>query len=303
MPGAQGDSLDFMARYKGWVVYRAMSITSSTKQEEIARYLVAVREDVDKRAFDILGVDRKTIESYASTAVKTLKGGTYSSMVDAYKTLGTKSTEEMVAKATSGREELAPFAKAYLLRSIFSGLNIDFYINGSNAVFGKGIQAPKAGANPPFDNEAISFMAKYGTWISVKKMSISEKTKPEEVAAHLSSIRIAVDRKIAETLGIDTFALEEYASAKTNGMRKSAANLEKIAEMMASGDLDKEVQKACGTNQKLSGAARTHVLGTMLRNIKIDLDVSPDTLMDMFPGLKIPKPKGRMPGQKGKKKA
>jgi hypothetical protein len=39
----------------------------------------------------------------------------------------------------------------------------------------------------------------------------------------------------------------------------------------------------------------------MIQNIKIDLEVSPDTLMDMFPGLKIPKPKGRMPGQKKKK--
>ncbi len=301
MPGTQSDSLDFVAKYKDWAESLSIVVNANTSKEDVARFLVAVREDIDRRAFGILGVSLDPVEQFATNAAKALKRGNYSSMVDAYRMLGSKESEGAIDKASSGREELVPFAKAYLLRCLFSNTGIGFYIAGSNAAFGKSAAVPKPGKDLLSSSEAISFMAKYGTWISIKKMSIDDKTKPEEVAAHLSSIRIAVDRKIAETLGVDTVALDEYAATKTNGMRKSAANLEKTASIMADGETARVIKGACRSEQRLEDAAHIYLLSQMLRNIKIDLDVSPDTLMDMFPGLKIPKPKGRMPGQKKKK--
>ncbi len=71
--------------------------------------------------------------------------------------------------------------------------------------------------------------------------------------------------------------------------------------MLCSADAKKEIDQAAAADPSIRDAAIVYLFSRMIQNLKIDLEVSPDTLMDMFPGLKIPKPKGRMPGQKKKK--
>ncbi|MCL4364767.1 DUF2666 domain-containing protein [Candidatus Marsarchaeota archaeon] len=295
------DSIDFFARYKDWITARSISITERTNPRDVAAYMVAVREDVDRRAFEVLGVDTGGLESYAERLVKPLRKNDYAELVNVYKQLGSKDTDAEISKATSGREELKPFAKACILRSAMKALGVAFYVSKNDKAFAGKSNAPKATNAVPFTSEGISFMAKYHDWVSIKKMSITENTKPEEVAAHLSSIRITADRKAALILGVNTANLDVYAAGITGNMRKSAANLERISGIILSADAKNEIEGACNGNAALKDAAQTYLFSTMLQNIKLDLEVSPDTLMDMFPGLKIPKPKGRMPGQKKKK--
>ena len=298
-----GDSIDFFARYKGWAVARSINIADNTDPKEIASYIVSVREDVDKRAFEVLGIDLKILESYSEKISKPLQKRSYSELVNIYKQLGSPDTESEVGRATSNREELKPFGKAYIMRAAMKNMGIDFYITRDNKAFNGKAQGQKATTQVPFNQDGISFMAKYKDWVSVKKMSIDAKTKPEEVSAHLSSIRITADRKAAAILGVNTESLDMHAAAHTENLRKSAANLEKICTLMGSPETNKETEAACNGNQALKDAAQTYLFSTMLQNIKIDFEISPNTLMDMFPGLKIPKPKGRMPGQKKKKPA
>ncbi len=294
-----GDSLDFMARYNGWVVSRSLNATASTGQNDVALFLVLVREEVDKRAFEILGIDLKAIDAYSDRITKPLPKGSYKELVGIYKTLGSAEVEETVNRATNAREELKPFAKAYLLRSALEKLGLDHYVSSRGRVFSGRVVTKSQGSG--LQSEGIVFMAKYKDWVSVKKMSITERTKPEEVAAHLSSIRMATDRKAAQILGIDTDALEAYASGMMGKMRKSAANLEKITNALGEAETLKEVEAACKGDKALGNAAKVYLFNTMLNNLKLDLEVSPDTLMEMFPGLKIPKPKGNFGGKRKKK--
>ncbi len=296
-----GDSIDFFARYKDWVVARSISCTDSTSPKEVSAYLVAVRDDVANRAFTVLGIDIKSLDAYSEQLIKPLAKGDYSSLVAAYKSIGSKEAETEISKAAQDREELKPFAKAYLLRSSAARLGLLWHITKENRAFEGKAASQKSSTSVPFTSEGISFMAKYKDWISIKKLSIHENTKPEEVSAHLSSIRMAADRKTAQILGVNTENIDIYASAATENMRKSAANLEKITVLLCSPEAKKEIDAACGEDASLRDAAIIYLFGRMLQNIKIDLEVSIDTLMDMFPGLKIPKPKGRMPGQKKKK--
>ena len=298
---ASQDSIDFFAKYKDWAVARSINCTDSTPAKEVSAYLVAVREEAANKAFEVLGIDTKSLDSYSAQFAKSLKKGDYASLMEMYKSLGSKEAEPEIYKAAQSREELKPFAKAYLFRSALKQLGLDWYLTPSNKAFAGKAQSQKASNAVPFTSEGISFMAKYKDWISIKKLSIDEKTKPEEVAAHLSSIRIATDRKAPQILGVNTENLDIYASTVTENMRKSAANLEKIIQALCSPEAKKQIDDASKGDASIRDAAIVYLFSRMIQNIKIDLEVSPDTLMDMFPGLKIPKPKGRMPGQKKKK--
>lgn len=291
------DSIDFLAKYKDWNTARSIEITDKTDPKEVSAYLASVREEAARKAFEVLGLDLKPLDSYAAKVAASLPKKDYSSLSIVYKSLGSAETEPEISKATSGREELKPFAKAYLFRTAVQKAGLEWYISSDNKAFGKAAQQ-KPGKTS-FNTDGISFMAKYKDWVSIKKLSIDANTKPEEVSAHLSSIRLATDRKTAQILGVDTDALDAYASEMTGNMRRSAANLQKVTQIMCDANTKKQLDAA--SNPSIREAAIIYLFGRMLQNIKIDLEVSPDTLMDMFPGLKIPKPKGRLPGQKKKK--
>ncbi len=295
---SEEDSIDFFAKYKDWSVARSIKCTSSASAKDVSAYLASLREEVAEKAFSVLGIDSKSLYSYSENMTKSLKAGDYSSLVHIYRSLGSAEHETEINKSAAGREELKPFAKAYLFRSAVRRLGLLWYITGDYEAFKGAKVAQKQSAAAPFTSEGISFMAKYKEWVSIKKLSIHENTKPEEVSAHLSSIRMAVDRKTAQILGVNTESLDAYAYNVTENMRKSAANLEKITNTLCSSEAKKEIDSASGGDASLRNAAIIYLFSKMLQNIKVDLEVSPDTLMDMFPGLKIPKPKGRMPGQK-----
>ena len=294
------DSIDFFARYKGWVVARSISCTESTQPKDVSAYLAAVREDASKRAFEVLGIDTKSLDAYSENFTRSLPKNDYAAIVTAYKSLGSADAEPEINKAAQSREELRPFAKAYLFRAALNRLGLDWYVRKESKIFSGSAAAQKASTAVPFQSEGVSFMAKYKEWISIKKLSIDAGTKPEEVSAHLSSIRLATDRKIPQILGVNTDNLDIYATEATGSMRKSAANLEKITQILGSSEAKKQID-ASVSDPSIRDVAVIHLFSRMLQNLKVDLEVSPDTLMDMFPGLKIPKPKGRMPGQKKKK--
>jgi hypothetical protein len=294
------DSIEFFARYKNWTSAKAMAINEKTGPKDVALFLISVRGEVDRRAFDILGLDLNAIDLYAGKIIGSGQRGSYAEFVAIYKDLGSQEADDAINRASNAREELKPFAKAYLLRSAMEKLGLDHYIKANSKSFGGKAMASRQG-EVPFQSEGIVFAAKYGDWVSVKKMSIDAKTKPEEVAAHLSSVRMTIDRKTAEIMGIDTEVLETYAANMMGNMRKSAANLEKITKALSEAEAIRSVEASCKGDQSLTDAAKTYLFSIMLRNLKLDLEVSPDTLMDMFPGLKIPKPKGNFGGKKKKK--
>lgn len=290
------DSIEFFANYKGWKENLVIEITDSTKPEEVAHELAHIRSIVDKRAFGVLGIDTGFLDEHAEKFAESFPKNDYKSLAVIYKSLNSAGAE--ISKASNGKEELKPFAKAYLLRATAQILNINWYVSKDDKILGTGRISKKSDGAVP---SGIALMAKYREWISIKKLSISDDTKPEEVSAHLSSIRMTADRKIPQILGINTMNLDAYADGSTNKMRKSAANIEKIVDILCSGETKKQVDEAI-PSESVRGIAVTYLFGKMLQNIKLDLEVSPGTLMDMFPGLKIPKPKGRMPGQKKKQK-
>jgi len=145
------------------------------------------------------------------------------------------------------------------------------------------------------EKDSIDFLAKYKDWIAIKKMSISDDTKPEEIAFHLASIRQTIDKKAFEVLGIDTRQLDELANKITSGARKSYKALAEAIASLGSQEARDIVAKACNGKEELQEVANAYLLRRVVQNLGFDFDVNQEMLAKVYPQLKIPKPLGRKP--------
>jgi len=145
------------------------------------------------------------------------------------------------------------------------------------------------------ERDSIDFLAKYKDWIAIKKMSISDDTKPEEIAFHLASIRQTIDKKAFEVLGIDTKQLDELANKITSGARKSYKALAEAIASLGSQEARDIVAKACNGKEELQEVANAYLLRRVVQNLGFDFDVNQEMLAKVYPQLKIPKPLGRKP--------
>lgn len=145
------------------------------------------------------------------------------------------------------------------------------------------------------ENDSIEFLAKYKNWIAVKKISIAEGTKPEEIVLQMSGIRQSVDKKSFELLGIDTAKLDELAGRLTSGKRKSYGSLAEVVQKLGASDVKETVKGATGGKEELADIASTYLFRKTVQNLAFDFDVNAEMLQKAFPGLKVPKPPGRKP--------
>ncbi len=288
------DSIEFFADCPGWFLKSTKAIDTGTKPLEVAKYLAFVRRNVDIKAFTFLNLDLAALSKAASKMTEELKG--ISSLPVAYKRMAAKDGKEAVESAVMGEEHKKPFANAYLFRMILENLKLDYTLHPDrNRIFAgcaDGIKNESKGSKDP--SNAISFIAKYGKWVSIKKMNIREDTKPEEIAAHLTSIRLTLDKKAFEYTGLNAAGLDDYV-ASLGKMRRSAENLEKAINILNSKATDVKVAEfSKGTNDG-GEVARIYLLRQMLQAMKLNFDVSPEELTSAYPNLKIPMPPGRKP--------
>ena len=142
---------------------------------------------------------------------------------------------------------------------------------------------------------SIDFAANYNGWVVIKKASVRENTKPEEVAFHLASIRQTIDRKAFEILGVDTKTLDDYALSVTKEGRKSYQNLAQAIQALGSAEAKAAVEKACAGRTENGEPAKTYLLRKVVQNLGFDLDVNQEMLAKVYPNLKLPKQRGRKP--------
>jgi len=146
--------------------------------------------------------------------------------------------------------------------------------------------------------EEISFAANAKGWISIKKMSIDEKTKPEEIAAILAGITATIDRKGFEFAGVKTDIIDAYVDNLTKGKRKGYGNLAEIFGKLSNSELKAKLIEA--TDAEKFPVAESYFLCKLLKNLGYSAWIDGAALMAAYPDLKIPKPRGNF-GKKKKK--
>ena len=66
----ENDSVEFLAKYKNWVAVKKIRITEGTVPEEIVLQLSGIRQSVDRKSFEILGIDVEAMDEYATELTK-----------------------------------------------------------------------------------------------------------------------------------------------------------------------------------------------------------------------------------------
>jgi hypothetical protein len=146
-------------------------------------------------------------------------------------------------------------------------------------------------------SDSIEFSAKYRDWVVIKKASVQEDTKPEEVAFALASIRQTLDKKAFEFLGIDLAVLDAYVESITKGKAKRYNDLAAAIQELGTPGAKATVDKAIKSKEELKEIANTYLIRRTLQSLKFDTDINQEMLSKAYSYLKMPKPPGRKPKQ------
>ena len=119
------ESIDFMVKYGPWVSIKKMSIGPKTTPQEIVLHLATIRQSIDRKAFEVLGIDTKSLDELAATFTAGKKKN-YATLGEILSDFGAKDTKAAIAKAIGEKEQLKGIATTYLFRSLVKGLGFDF---------------------------------------------------------------------------------------------------------------------------------------------------------------------------------
>ena len=144
---------------------------------------------------------------------------------------------------------------------------------------------------------SVEFSAKWKDWVAVKKITIRNDTKPEEIAFNLASIRQYLDKKAFEILGvyINIKELDDYALKIVSGRKKNFKDIAGAVQDLSTSESRKVIDDSCVKNPDLKDIASTYLLRKVVQLIGFDFDVNQEMLAKAYKELKLPKPRGRQP--------
>ncbi len=141
------------------------------------------------------------------------------------------------------------------------------------------------------DTSEVSFSARYKDWMVIKKMSVDEKTTPQEVSAILASVEATLTHKSYEFTGISQPQIEAMAERLIKGKRKSFVSLAEALSQLKPTELKTELLAACPSPAHLP-IAENYLLKVMLDQMGFRTNLDGETLSGTFPEIKVAKPRG-----------
>ena len=142
-------------------------------------------------------------------------------------------------------------------------------------------------------DEEISFFAKYGDWVVIKKRNL-EGVEKKEVVAILSSIADTTVRKSFDFSGIRKEVIDSYVGKITKGKRKGIGTLASVLSEIKPAELKEILSSAC-PDEKLVPLAEAYFFNSLLSSLGYSAMITPTILANVYPELKLPKPRGRTP--------
>ncbi|VVC71646.1 Uncharacterised protein [uncultured archaeon] len=287
------DEIAFKAKYKEWNYAERLQVNEGAKTEEVLLFLAKAREAASAKAFQLSGVDLGKVSSEAKKLAGNLPPGCHS-IANALSSVKQAQLKALFASAVKD-ENLAPLAEAYFYNSLLDELQFDFSVS-EDAVKRAfpGVEEAKTGVAGITDGDAIVFAAKYGEWISIKKMSIDEKTQYYEVMAMLASVRETIDRKFFQLAGVAVDGIDARVAVLAKGRRKALGTLVEIFASMDAQET-KAFLASSVPNPKAEPFAEAYFFKTLYGTLGFNFEVNVETLKKIFPDLKMPMPKGRKP--------
>lgn len=116
------DEINFSAKYKNWICVKKLAINENTAPAEIVAAMVSARESMDKKSFEILGINTGEIEQLAESLTKG-KRKSYSAIAEVFGSMKPGEIKAKLLAACNNNESLVGIAEQFLLRKILGNLN------------------------------------------------------------------------------------------------------------------------------------------------------------------------------------
>ncbi|VVB74060.1 Uncharacterised protein [uncultured archaeon] len=142
--------------------------------------------------------------------------------------------------------------------------------------------------------EEISFFANCKGWMAVKKKTINPDTEQKEILAVLASINDTTSRKAYEFTGIKTAEIDAYVALLVKGKRKGLGNLADIFGSLKQSELKAKLVALC-PDPLMYPFAETYFINKLLRTLGYSPFIGAEAITEVYPDMKMPKPRGRKP--------
>jgi len=257
------EELVFELDYKGEKHGVRFNLESASEQD-VARAISHILPFVNEQAFHFSGINKKPVEDFvnslsAPTASEALKN--------------TPSIRAALDEAVKENPLLFPAAQSYFYFLLLKKYSLPPF--PMQEMF-----QGKLHMETTHPVARVALLAKFKSWIAIKKMGIVPGVQDYEVSATLCAINETLVKKAFDFSKIDLVALDTHAKKLAAGKRKSFQNVsEAVASLPEKGR--KPIENA-------------YLLFAVLREMNVSHYSQREMLMKAHPDVKIPKPRGRV---------
>lgn len=239
----------------------------SASEQDVAHAAAAVSRLTNEKGFHYSGIKTGKIDSFVDSL-------SASSPSAALSSLNSSELRSAFKESAGPLEKLTPAAEAYFFFKLFQKFSVP--VLAEPEMFSGKLKMDKT-----HPKDRIALLAKYKSWVAIKKMSIDSGVQDYEVSGTLCAINETLVKKSFDFAQVDQVSLETEAKKLTKGKRKSypaiAEALDSIPEKNQS-----KLERAC-------------ILHCILSEFKVRPYAHREMLSKQYKDIKVPKPRGRMP--------
>jgi len=260
------EELKFEMDYKGDKHGINYNLDSAAEQD-VAHAASVVSEYTNQKGFSYSGIKMELVEEFVN-------GISATDVSSALKGISTGALRAMLKESVGELDKLTPAAESYFFYLLFKKYGVP-------VVAEPGMFSGKLHSEKTHPKGKIALLAKYKSWVAIKKMSIDSAVKDYEVSGVLCAINETLIKKAFDFAQIDTEALDTEAKKLTKGKRKSYATIgEAITHL---------------PDKKWNKLENAYLMHAVLREFKVLPFANRLMLSKQYPDIKPPKPRGRMP--------
>lgn len=239
----------------------------SASEKDVAHAAASALEISSGRGFAYAGFSAPVIDKFVSSLPQR-------SAPEALGSLSASALRSALREACGERGKLTPAAESYFFHRLFSKYSLPCLPQ-------PGMFPAKAPLERTHPSGRIALLAKYKSWVAIKKMSIVPGVQDYEVSGILCAISETLAKKAFDFAQIDLPALDAEAKSLAKGKRKSYP---------AIGEATASIPR-----KEKSDAENAYLLFAILREFKVRPYAHREMLSKQYPDIKTPKPRGRAP--------
>ena len=258
------EELKFEMDYKGEKHGFHYNLESASEQD-VAHAASEVSRITNEKGFAFSGINTSILDKFVESISDP-------SAPSALKSISTSTLRSVFKEAAGDKEKLAPASEAYFFHKLFQKYS-------TPALAQPEMFQGKMPMEKTHPKGRIALLAKYKSWVAIKKMSLVPGVQDYEVSGTLCAINETLVKKAFDFAQIDIPALDSEAKKLAKGKRKSYPAIGEALESLPS-------------KPKLESSYLLHAL---LGEFKVRPYAHREMLSKQYPDIKVPKPRGRMP--------